>query len=113
MQGVTASDEDAVENAQENVFLNGVTDIVDVRRGSLDAGDETGFHLVLANLDFFTIAMLLPDTRRRVHADGRLIVSGILATDALRMENVFTASEYVILNMRRKGEWVAFMIRQA
>ncbi|MFH1942670.1 MAG: 50S ribosomal protein L11 methyltransferase [bacterium] len=107
------TDEDAVENARENINLNGVADSVDVRRGSLDAVDETVFHLVLANLDFPTITRLLPHIHRRVQPDGRLIISGILATDALRMENVITASEYVILDMRWKGEWAAFVIRPA
>jgi ribosomal protein L11 methyltransferase len=68
----------AVEATRDNATRNGVADHVDA--DATPAADLDGsFHLVVANILAPTLIELAEDLRRLTAADGRLVISGILA----------------------------------
>jgi ribosomal protein L11 methyltransferase len=68
----------AVEATRDNATRNGVADHVDA--DTTPVGDLDGsFHLVVANILAPTLVELADDLRRLTAADGRLVISGILA----------------------------------
>jgi ribosomal protein L11 methyltransferase len=68
----------AVEATRDNARRNRVADHVDA--DTTPAGDLDGpFHLVVANILAPTLVELADDLRRLTAADGRLVISGILA----------------------------------
>jgi ribosomal protein L11 methyltransferase len=68
----------AVEATRDNAARNGVVDRIDA--DATPTGDLDGsFHLVVANILAPTLVELADDLRRLTAADGRLVISGILA----------------------------------
>ena len=83
----------AAEATRDNAARNGVADLVDA--DNTPAGDLGGsFHLVVANILAPTLVELAGDLRRLTAADGRLVISGILAD---RHDHVLSALAPMIL----------------
>jgi ribosomal protein L11 methyltransferase len=101
------TDAEAVEIARENARLNGVADRIDFRTGSVN--DETASaDFVCANLTADVIVPLLPSL---VGATcGRLVLSGILATQAAEVRAALAALGVRDSETRAAGEWVAIII---
>ena len=106
---VEACDTDplAVSVAEENARLNGVGERIELRVGTVD--DTTlSADLVCANLTADVILPLLPALLGATC--GRLVLSGILATQAAQVAarlNELGVGDYEIIN---DGEWVAITI---
>ena len=109
---VTAFDIDpaAIENAAENCRLNGVEDRVRLWCGPLEASETPPQDIILANIDDSTLVGLLPEIRKRIKAEGRIILSGILERDQSVFESVLSSSGYRTETVRTLGEWVAYVL---
>lgn len=104
-------DEDAVENARENVVQNRVGHLVEIHLGSVESIGIQAFDLILANIDLATLSHLLPVLKQYAHSGSRLILSGVLSTDRSRMETIFSCFGYECLEVKRRDEWLGFVIR--
>lgn len=96
----------AVDNALENMALNGL-DGFTVRTGSAEAGGEERFDLVLANILAGPLRELAPDLMSRLKPDGRLVLSGLLDIQADAVE-----AAYAPLGRARRlkaEDWVALV----
>ena len=102
-------DEDAVENARENVRLNHVEHRVRVRCASVEAIGPQEFNLILANIDRNTITIFLPELMKVMNTGSRLILSGILMNERHQIENELVASKYRLVEMRQMGEWLGLV----
>ena len=101
------TDADSVRIAIENARLNSVADRIAFRAGSID--DETASaDVVLANLTADVILPLLPALVGLTC--GRLVLSGVLATqaDAVRARLAELGAHETA--MHADGEWVAFIV---
>jgi ribosomal protein L11 methyltransferase len=106
---VSACDTDplAVEVARENARLNGVCDSIEFRVGSVETGTASA-DVVCANLTADVIVPLLPAL---VGATcRRLILSGILDTQADRVLSALREHGAGRAAVTRDGEWVAITI---
>ncbi|MDT5272288.1 MAG: ribosomal protein methyltransferase, partial [Acidobacteriota bacterium] len=106
---VEACDTDplAVSVAEENARLNGVGERIEFRVGTVDDTTQSA-DLVCANLTADVILPLLPALLGATC--GRLVLSGILATQAAQVAarlNELGVGDYEIIN---DGEWVAFIV---
>lgn len=102
-------DPDAVAVTRENAARNGLT-------GRLDASETPvadvggAFPVVLANIESRTLVELAQALRARVAPGGRLVLSGILASDVApaQVGDVLRAFAGMReIDTRRKGEWIA------
>jgi len=106
---VEACDTDpvAVSVAAENARLNGVADRIDFRVGTVDDTTASA-DLVCANLTADVILPLLPALLGATC--GRLVLSGILTTQAPQVAARLIELGGGDYEMMRDGEWVAFVV---
>ncbi|HZG43030.1 MAG TPA: 50S ribosomal protein L11 methyltransferase [Longimicrobium sp.] len=111
-------DPDANLNARENLEGNGVEGTVEIVEQMADAAllDELGpFDLVLANILSGVIRPLLPAFHEALGGtpEGRLIVSGILRTEAPLVVHDAQASGFRVVEIDEEEEWWSALLRPA
>jgi ribosomal protein L11 methyltransferase len=111
-------DPDANLNARENLERNSVVGRVRIVEAMADDAllAELGhFDLVLANILSGVIRPLLPAFRRTLaaSADGRLIVSGILRTEADEVMRAAVAAGFHVERVDEEEEWWNALLRPA
>ena len=102
----------AVKVARDNFMRNHVHDKASAATTPLWQ-IEGSYDVILANLDRDTILLLADDLSSRLAPSGRLILSGILTTQADRVEEAFTKRGLVMedrLIDTREGEWTALVL---
>ena len=109
-------DPDANLNARENVERNGVLSRVEIVEAMADAELLAGlgrFDVVLANILSGVIRPLLPAFRAALAAspDGRLIVSGILRTEAPEVVHDAEAAGFRVVEVDEEEEWWSALLR--
>jgi ribosomal protein L11 methyltransferase len=109
-------DPDANLNARENLEGNGVEDRVQVVERMADPAllDELGrFDVVLANILSGVIRPLLPAFRAALGGagEGRLIVSGILRTEAPGVVHDAEAAGFRVAQADEEEEWWSALLR--
>lgn len=104
-------DEVAVKVAKENIELNKMSDIVDVRHGDLlDVVSGKG-NIVVANIIADAIIYLSDIVISSMEEDGVFISSGIID---YRIDDVIDALEanFEIIEIKRDGEWAAIVAKK-
>ncbi len=102
------TDDRAVENARENVSLNGVGGRVQVRPGTVDQADGL-FDVVAANVTSGVLGPLLPDLKRHLAAGGRLVLAGILAREADAFVSLVQEAGLAVREHVPEGEWTTIV----
>jgi ribosomal protein L11 methyltransferase len=105
------TDEVAVQSARRNCTLNGVSDTILVRRGSLadlDAGEQ--WDLILANILAPVILDLLGGgMAAHLRPGGLIILSGIIEDQAPEVEDALHPAGLVLLERLQVKDWVALV----
>jgi ribosomal protein L11 methyltransferase len=101
-------EEESVENATENIRLNGVEDRLTVRLGSLEILPPRPYDLILANIDFKTLAPMLPKFSSYGRPGTILILSGILVEEKRIIYDLLEQSPIRMIEASELGEWVGF-----
>jgi ribosomal protein L11 methyltransferase len=102
-------DQDAIENAKENLTLNDTGDIVDVRLGTANPGiNRERFDLAVANINRVEIVESYDKIEPLVKAGGVLIFSGIPDGEEGYMTDFFKRQKLKETEVTRQGEWVCF-----
>jgi ribosomal protein L11 methyltransferase len=107
-------DPDAVGAARENADRNGLGTRVDVDGADVAAICDR-YPMVLANIDAPTLVGLAPALVARISDGGRLVLSGLLdagVTGSMLEEVRRAYGTLVEEKVRRKGEWVALVMRR-
>lgn len=100
----------AVRAAGGNLALNGVTAQVRLIQGELDDLAGESFDLAVANLNSRLLVSLSQGLAARLRRPGSLIVSGVLAAEADRVETALTAAGLVLQGRRTMGEWAVLRL---
>lgn len=103
----------AVENAEENCRVNGISSdgaypVFVVKRGGIDHADET-YDIVLANILAGPLIDMAPAIVRRMKENGALVLSGILAIQADNVAAAYEAAGLPAPRRRFSGEWAALI----
>lgn len=106
-------DEWSWENARENIRINGAEGTITVYQGELGDVPPGSFDIVAANIQRSVIEPMLPRLVARIAPDGRLLLAGLLASEAVAMRAAFREERLVIEEECTENEWVAFALRQA
>lgn len=110
-------DLEAVQAARENVEMNGVSDRIELARGSLDEIQRGVFSIRRANLVLANI--LAPVLVRLLDAGladlrfpgGSLVLSGILAEQTPEVESAARRHGLHLVEQAQSGDWVALWLK--
>ena len=99
----------AVEIAQENLELNGVTDVARAQYGDLTKGIDFKAEIVVANLMADLVMMLSADVAKHILPGGKYISSGILVEKRDQVAAVIRDCGFDIVEIREDGMWCAIV----
>jgi ribosomal protein L11 methyltransferase len=100
----------AVDNALENMRLNTVEGLVEIRRGTLDAvPDGQRFDLVLANILAAPLERMASALVSRLAPGGILVLSGILVDQASRVEKAYQEQGLPAPSRLSREGWAALI----
>jgi ribosomal protein L11 methyltransferase len=102
----------AVDIARENVRINGVSDIVKIRKGRI--GDVRGrFDVVVANIDLRSLRRMRGAFSKHLRNRGYLILSGILEKEKETfIQTYLEAGWFRFVNVIQEEEWVCFTFKK-
>jgi ribosomal protein L11 methyltransferase len=97
----------AIENARENVALNGLSGKVRISDERVSELPPSCVDLVAANLTLNTILQFLKNFHSALSTEGTLLVSGLLKPDREQMEHALIDHGFRILEVLPENEWIA------
>jgi len=108
---VTAVDHDpmAISTARQNARANHIRGVEFV------VGDVTKlqgrYEIITANLYSELLVSVLPRFRKRLAAEGWMILSGVLRAQETRLSRAVRSNGLRIDQIRRRGKWIALLAR--
>jgi len=102
----------AVRVAKENVTINNVGHVVEVKQGDLLTGVSGQADLVIANIIATIVIQLLADIPARLKEGGIFIASGIITERLSEVVAAMVAQNLVVEKVIEEGGWVAVVARR-
>lgn len=102
-------DEMAIEVSNENVALNQVEDVVDIRHGNLLEVVSEKAEIVVANIVAEIIKILASDVKKSLKDDGVFISSGIILDKIEFVKNALEYEGFEIVEEVIMGEWACIV----
>lgn len=99
------NDDWCYDNGIENCALNGVGDKVEIRTCEMKDIQETGFTMILANIQKNILIPLTGDFFTKLASGGILLLSGILESDVDELKDIYTAAGFAYLESASEKEW--------
>ncbi len=103
-------DELSVKIAAENAALNGMENLISVKKGDLLTGVSGKFDFICANIVADVISGLLPDVKAFMKDGGYLLISGIISERAPEIIEIADRENYKIVDMKTEKDWCAFVL---
>jgi ribosomal protein L11 methyltransferase len=100
-------DAKAVEVARENVAINGLSDVIEVRQGDLLNGVTGKADLIVANIVADIILRLLPSAIGQLAPNGCFIACGIIRDRMPDVVDAMTSFGFADLKIDESGEWTS------
>lgn len=97
----------AVEAAQANVALNGLSDVIAIELGSVPLAHPAQYDVVVANIIARVIAELAVPLAQTMHAGSLLIASGIIADREQMVLDSLTTAGLTLVRRDVDGDWLA------
>jgi len=99
-------DEEAIENARDNIRRNGVSEQVQVHAGQIDHPAVNGpYRVIVSNTDLKTLISLLPSFTALLASDGVLLLSGVLLDEEDALTARLDAHGFLLRERYTMGEW--------
>ena len=99
-------DEEAIENARDNIQRNGVSEQVQVHAGQIDHPAVNGpYRVIVSNIDFNTLISLLSSFAALLTSDGVLLLSGVLLDEEDALTARLDAHGFLLRERYMMGEW--------
>lgn len=105
-------DPTAVRVAKENVEHNHLEGTVTAVEGNLLEKTDAVCEVCVANIIADVICMFAKPLNDHIIPGGLFICSGIIKEREQDVQDALIAADYTILEIRRKGEWVAMLARR-
>ena len=110
-------DSDALNCARENVEANlgsnreGAGGIVRVLHGSVEAAGDGPFDVIAANLESRFQLPIMPHLRKLIATDGRILFSGLLASEGDRFESRLCEAGLAVVRRWERNGWLGISTR--
>jgi ribosomal protein L11 methyltransferase len=103
-------DQDAIENACENLALNQIEDSIEIKQGTVSADiPNKSFDLAVANLNKREIFESYDNIKVQVKKGGLLIFAGILHEEENEVEDFFRKKGLNVVEINFRDDWVCFV----
>jgi ribosomal protein L11 methylase PrmA len=102
-------DADAIENARENIAVNGVTEVVEAHVEDFTTASRSPADVITANLTGTLLTRHAAELGRLVRSSGTLIVSGFNVEERHMVEEAF-ASSFAIAESAEEDDWWALVL---
>jgi len=102
----------ALENARENVEKNHVSDIINLRKGSIGSVQKK-FDIIIANIDLKSLRRMRMPLLNHLKNRGFLILSGILEKEKERLRECYLKTERLRwIKVTQEGEWACLTFKR-
>jgi len=102
-------DEICLDNCKENCIFNSVEDSVEILTGEIADVNETGFDLILANIQKNVILETAEKIKTKLKPKGVVILSGLLESDKSAIEKKYHSLGYKTEQIEQMDEWIAIV----
>ena len=102
-------DEICLDNCKENCILNSVEDSVEILTGEIADVNETGFDVILANIQKNVILEIAEKIQTKLKPKGVVILSGLLESDKSAIEKKYHSLGYKTEQIEQMDEWIAIV----
>ncbi|MGB8657492.1 MAG: 50S ribosomal protein L11 methyltransferase [Candidatus Zixiibacteriota bacterium] len=103
-------DQDAIENANQNLALNHVENLVEVRQGTVSARVPSQFFdIVVANLNKREIFESFDHIKMQLRNQGLLIFSGMLKEEEKEIRDFFERKNLRLVEASHQDDWLCFV----
>ncbi len=111
-KSVKAVDNDgtAVKVAKENVAMNKLEHVIDVKQGDLLTGTDGKANIIVANIIANVIIILLNDVQGKLLSGGLFLASGIIEDRVADVEEAARKAGMVVKKINRRGGWAAILM---
>lgn len=99
------TEEWSCENAADNASRNNIVNMK-VCIGSLEQVSESGFDVLLANINRHILVEYMTDMCKKLKPGGLLLLSGILKSDELIIRESAQSEGFTFVDMQVKGDWL-------
>jgi len=105
--GVDISD-DAIANALENIAINNVADLIEIRPGSVEIACETGpYDFLVANIIKSVFYDIFDQIYMAVRPGGIIVLSGLLEEEQNDVLELLSSYCFIKHNIKYDNEWIA------
>lgn len=106
-------DEWSFENGSENIKLNQVSEIVEVRMCELIDIKENDFDLIVANIQRNILIDLSEGLRNKLNKEGILILSGLLESDREEIISKYSSMGFNEIELMKIEEWIGIVMKKS
>ncbi len=104
-------DEWCLMNGLENCRLNNVEDKIDIRQGELKNIEDKKFDMVLANINKNILIEIKDEIRKRLSAEGILVLSGLLFSDENDIRSHYEPIGFKVIEKMQMKEWIGLVLK--
>ncbi|MGV8146677.1 MAG: 50S ribosomal protein L11 methyltransferase [Alkaliphilus sp.] len=104
-------DEVAVKVSKENIKLNKLENVVEVKHGDLLSSVEAKADIIVANIMADIVMRLSVNINQFLEPNGVFIASGIILKKVLDVIEVFAKNNLVIIKTEKMGEWATIVAK--
>lgn len=105
-------DENAYENALENLEINKVAEKVYITKGTVDSVAEKDFDIILANINRNVLLQDMSKYAVRLRVGGHLLLSGFYENDSAKMQEVLNSLKLTNCEKRVLNEWALLEVQK-
>ncbi len=106
-------DEWAFENGLENVKINNVENLVEVRLSTIEEIIEDNFNLIVANIQRNILMEMVNEFKSHLSYNGYLIVSGLLEFDDDIIRDYYEYNGFSFIKKLQIDEWIGLVFRKS
>jgi len=107
----TDIDEHVVENAKENILLNGITDIY-VKKADVIADKYEGYGLILANINLNILLQGMKTISQAGNPGAMVLMSGFYTDDVPSLEAAALKNGLVLEEIRSQERWASVLFKK-
>ena len=105
-------DENAIQNANENIKQNGVGERIRIRHDTIDSVPQNRYNVICANIDTKTLTPILTRLKALLYPGGHLILSGILHSEEKTVTVSALKSGFTAIDNKQRGEWSGLLLKR-